>query len=202
MAKISLTDFVDFVISSGTPKLTKVKQLKIRGEYRPAFDYWKNLRDEIIEFHKRNMNDKSRLDEVLESESVVDEKKVGRYKECLKGYKRFLGKKKYKWFDPPYKTWGPKGLSIRINPELGLRLARENYIIKLYFKAEALSIRKIDIILILLYEVFRRRVERDVNYCILDVQRGKLFSKKRPKRTILPLLRGEAVNFLTIWKQV
>ena len=94
MIKISLTDFVDFVISSGTPKLTKVRQLKRRGEYRPAFDYWKNLRDEIIDFHKRNMNDKSRLDEVLES--VVDEKKIGGYKECLRGYKRFIGKKKYK----------------------------------------------------------------------------------------------------------
>lgn len=200
MIKISLTDFVDFVISSGTPKLTKVRQLKRRGEYRPAFDYWKNLRDEIIEFHKRNMNDKNRLDEVLES--VVDEKKIERYKECLRGYKRFIGKKKYKWFDPPYKTWGPKGLTIRINPELGLRLAREKYIIKLYFKAEALSQRKIEIIFILLYEVFRRSVEKDMNYCILDVQRSKLFSKKRPQRTVLPLLRGEAANFLTIWKQV
>ncbi len=200
MIKISLTDFVDFVISSGTPKLTKVRQLKRRGEYRPAFDYWKNLRVEIIDFHKRNMNDKSRLDEVLES--VVDEKKIGGYKECLRGYKRFIGKKKYKWFDPPYKTWGPKGLSIRINPELGLRLAGEKYIIKLYFKAEALSTRRIDTILILLYEVFRSKLERDMNYCILDVQRGKLFSKKRPKEKILPLLRGEALNFLTIWKHV
>ena len=166
MIKISLTDFVDFVISSGTPKLTKVRQLKKRGEYRPAFDYWKNLRDKIIDFHKRNKIDKKKLDEVLES--IDNEKKVDGYKECLKGYKRFLGTKRYKWFDPPYKTWGPKGLLIKINPELGLRLGKEYFIIKLYFKAEALSQRKIDIILVLLFEVFRRVVDKDMNYRIFN----------------------------------
>ena len=46
--KISLTDFVDFVSKSGTSKLTKVKQIKGRRSYHPAFDFWKLMRDEIF----------------------------------------------------------------------------------------------------------------------------------------------------------
>ena len=39
MAEISLTDFVDFVIKSGSPKLTKVKSAKTRPDYDPKTDY-------------------------------------------------------------------------------------------------------------------------------------------------------------------
>ncbi|MGC8623940.1 MAG: hypothetical protein ACP5VQ_01585 [Phycisphaerae bacterium] len=35
MPEISLTDFVDFLIKSGTPKLTKVTQIKQRPDYNP-----------------------------------------------------------------------------------------------------------------------------------------------------------------------
>lgn len=44
MPKISLTDFVDFVTSAGTRKLAKVRTVKNRPKYLPAFDYWRNLR--------------------------------------------------------------------------------------------------------------------------------------------------------------
>ena len=50
--EISLTDFVDFVIKAGSPKLTKVRELFNRGEYSPAFDYWKQLRDHIADTHQ------------------------------------------------------------------------------------------------------------------------------------------------------
>ena len=45
MPEISLTDFVDFVIKAGSPKLTKVRELVNRGGYSPAFDFWKTLRE-------------------------------------------------------------------------------------------------------------------------------------------------------------
>jgi hypothetical protein len=43
MPSISLTDFVDFVVATGTSKLTKVRQIKRRPQYHPAFDHWKSL---------------------------------------------------------------------------------------------------------------------------------------------------------------
>ncbi len=52
MPEISLTDFVDFVIKAGPPKLTKVREIKTRVEYSPKLDFWKILRDGIRDFHR------------------------------------------------------------------------------------------------------------------------------------------------------
>jgi hypothetical protein len=45
MIRVSLTDFVDIVSKSGTPKATKVAQVKKRGRYEPAVDFYKPLRE-------------------------------------------------------------------------------------------------------------------------------------------------------------
>lgn len=47
--EISLTDFVDFVCKSGSAKLTQVKKVKYRDDYSPATDFYKALREGIIQ---------------------------------------------------------------------------------------------------------------------------------------------------------
>ena len=53
MPHISLTDFVDIVSSSGTPKATKILQIKSRGDYEHFTDFWKILREGITRMHKK-----------------------------------------------------------------------------------------------------------------------------------------------------
>ncbi len=86
MTKISLTDFVDFVIKSGTPKLTKVKQIKGRGEYSPASDFWKNLREAIVDYHKADSSNKKLLDNATKQK---DAKRAKHYPSRIAGYKKF-----------------------------------------------------------------------------------------------------------------
>ncbi len=50
MIKISLTDFVDFVLTIPASHLTKVKKIANRGEYDPKNDFWKPLREGIQSF--------------------------------------------------------------------------------------------------------------------------------------------------------
>jgi hypothetical protein len=52
MPQISLTDWVDFVISAGPPQFTKVKELAGRGEYDPRRDFWKPLREGLRNHHQ------------------------------------------------------------------------------------------------------------------------------------------------------
>jgi len=92
---ISLTDFIDFVNKSGTSKLTKVKQVKGRNAYHPASDFYKILREEIVNIHK-NDGDKKKLDELIGN--LTDEKKKKNYPFSISGYKKFWGKKKIEWF--------------------------------------------------------------------------------------------------------
>lgn len=44
MPDISMTDFVEFVLLSGRPRQTKVKEIKKRSDYDRALDYWAGFR--------------------------------------------------------------------------------------------------------------------------------------------------------------
>ena len=58
------------------------------------------------------------------------------YPDVINGYKKFLGRKKLIWFQPPFKVWKIGELEIRLNPELGLEYNNQFYVMKLYFKDE------------------------------------------------------------------
>ena len=199
MPEISLTDFVDFVAKSGTPKLTHVRQIKSRGDYNPAEDFWRLLRTGIVKHHRTNEKDKKKLDAIIKD--LTDSKKSGNYPNAIKQYKSFLGRKKIKWFKPPKNTWVFGDLELRVNPELGLVINGQRHIVKLYFKKMKLTKSKADLILLLLQDGLPTAKLGD-EYSILDVQNKKLFSSNAPDPTFLPLLQGEAMNFATIWNQL
>jgi hypothetical protein len=200
MPEISLTDFVDFVVKAGTPKLTKVRQVKERAEYEPASDFWKTLREAIIDFHRSGSRDKHLFDRVLSN--LTDRKKRNRYPEAIKGYKKFLGRKQIQWFEPSKALWSNAGLDVRINPELGLAISGERNLTKLYFKDEKLEKRKVDVVLALMEDALRRKIETSDKIAILDVSSNALFPSEGLRNNIVPLLIGEAASFVTIWDQL
>lgn len=197
---VSLTDFVDFAISSGTPKLTKVAALHRRGDYHPAFDFWRPLREGIVEYHQANESDKRKLDRLVTA--LADPKKVERSRDCIAGYKRFLGRREFKWFTPISAGWEPGGMRVRVNPELGVRIDGKSHLLKLYFKSEPLSKRKVDLICLLLYEALKAGAPKGTHFGIVDVPRGRAFTCETADRAILALLQGEAMSFKTIWESL
>lgn len=92
---ISLTDFVEFVIRVGAARLTTLRDIKRRPAYSPAVDFWKPLREAIVESAKGGTS----VDEVLDE--VKDPKKLRRYQLALKAYKKWTKKNRFEWFDPP-----------------------------------------------------------------------------------------------------
>jgi hypothetical protein len=200
MLEISLTDFVDFVVKAGTPKLTKVRQIKERGKYGPATDFWRMMREAIIDFHRRGGPDKQHFDRILTN--LVDRKKRNRYPDAIKGYKKFLGRKQIQWFEPAKTLWFKEGLNVKINPELGLQISGERNVIKLYFKDEKLEKRKVDVVLALMEDALRKKIGASDKIAILDVSSNIFFPSEGVKDNILPLLIGEAASFVAIWNQL
>lgn len=200
MPTISLTDFVDFVIATGTSKLTKVRQIKRREKYHPAFDHWKILRDGIVEFHLAADGDRGYFDSLLAG--MTDGSKRITYQPLVTNYKRYLGRKVIT-AEPSTQhiTWKYKDLSVRVNPELRLTVNEKPYVIKLYFKAIKPTANRIGIIQLLMKHALPTAPE-PVTYCLLDVHHNKPYSNTEPNDDILPLLYGEAESFLTMWKHV
>lgn len=199
MISISLTDFIDYVSKVGISKFTIVNQINLREEYQPAFDFWKPLREGIIDLHQNN-KDKSELDKILNE--LTDKKKINRYPALIESYKSFLGRKKIEWFDPPFKDWKINDLRIKLNPELGLEINGKLYVIKLYFKSDNLSQKKADLILLLMNSMLKKGDYKEATFAVLDVERKKLFEKTKLKKNHLPLLEGEALSFINIWNSL
>jgi hypothetical protein len=199
LISISLTDFIDFVSKSGSAKLTKVKQVKNRDEYHPATDFYKSLREGIIEIHKAG-GSKSELDVLLFG--LTDAKKKKNYPDAIAGYKKFWAKKKFAWFQPPTKHWKVGDVDININPELGLSYDNKFLAIKLYMKSDKLSKDKVTQILSLMESQLRKDAADNVLFCVLDVKNSKLFCNDTRDISYLPLFEGEVKSFEIIWKGV
>jgi hypothetical protein len=200
MAKISLTEFVDFVAKAGTPKLTHVRTVKqnhLTG-YDPRTDFYKSFRDGLVHFHQQG-KPRSVLDQLVVGQT--DTKKQTAYPDLLKGYKKFLGRKNIGWFTPPHKDWTHSGLTISINPELGLDINGTRHAIKLYFKADKLTKFRMDAVTQLMNHVLTDG-PTSPTFSILDVRNGKLISSPVPQPSLMPLLEGEAMSFAAMYSQI
>lgn len=88
--EFTLTDFVDVIMKSGTPKATKVNQVKTRPDYNPATDYYKKIRDLIVQINKDDL-DVTELDKIITS--IPETKKIN-YRIMVEGYKTWIRRKK------------------------------------------------------------------------------------------------------------
>ncbi len=198
MIKISLTDFIDFVSKTGSSKMTQVRTVKKREKYHPSKDYYKILREAIVENHKLGA-DKRNLEKILDT---ITQKKQLNFELAIKGYQKFWGRRNMEWFEPPFKHWTIDDLDVKINPELGLAIGDTQHVIKLYFKSEKLSKGRIDQILSLLESELRNKVKKGTVFCVLDVRQGRLYCNVERKTELIPLLVGEARSFAAIWNNL
>jgi len=50
-----------FTVRTGPSKVTKVREIKYRDEYAPAVDFWRHMRDGIVQLHRRGAVDRRSL---------------------------------------------------------------------------------------------------------------------------------------------
>lgn len=195
--EIPLTSFVDFVLKSGSPKMTSAKKIKdnIGVEYDPISDYYKRFRDAVIKLHKDGL-DKKRLTGLI---GDVPRSKAANYGIMLEGYKKFMGAKNVTWFKPPRKFWKHGTLEIPINPELGLSWNDQKYLIKLYLKAEKPSKDRFSSILALMKKTLPGN---DFEYGLLDVRNSKLYLYEDEMLYLIPLVEGEAQSLEAILNRI
>lgn len=199
MDRVSLTYFVDFVVKAGTPKLTVVRNFKNRDEYDPQVDFYKQVRDGIIDMHQAN-KPKGALDSLLEG--LADPKRSKGYPLVVAGYKKFLGNKQCSWFSPPSGVWASGGTEVSINPEVGLTIGGVQHVIKLYFKTDPpLAKNRIDIVTHLMNKTLVVKAP-SATFGILDVRNAKLHTPPVPIPGLDALLAGEAASFAAMYAAI
>ncbi len=197
--KISLTDFVDIASKSGTPKATKVAQVKARPDYDPRFDFYKPIRERITEVH-RDSEESSNLRTFLQT--LTDRKKTANYPQLVDGYLKWLGRKVVDWSEPPRRPYRSSGIEVIVNPELCLSFGGEIHVIKLYFKDEPLDRFRVEVILSLMEDALRPHCAKHATMSVLDVRRAKLFSWRASSRSRMALVDAELAYVASLWPRV
>jgi len=195
--EIPMTSFLDFVLKSGSPKLTCARNIKEQQfeEYSPATDYYKRFREAVQEMHQGNLP-KSDLAKTV---GPLPPNKVENYNRMITGYKAFLGKKDIKWFKPIRKNWTHNTINVPINPEVGLEWGGRKYLIKLYLKSEKPSKDRLASILALMKNTIS---SGNHEYAVLDVRNSKLYLYDSSMDDLIPLVEGEAESLETILSRI
>jgi hypothetical protein len=196
--EISLTEFVDFIVKTGTPRMTHVNALRKRVPYSPATDYYKGMREAIVEFHSNGSQDPSILDK-----AVADHASSHKGSKCpdrLMTYRKFLGRKTVEWFGPPKGEWRFEELVVRMNPELGLTWGGKSTVIKLYWKEAKLTKRQVEMILYMMHTVLGPLGPENAQMAILDIPAANLICAPVPTLNLMPLLRAEARALIELWR--
>jgi len=193
--RISLTDFVDIVSKSGSPKATKVAQIKARPDYGPAIDFYKQFRDGVVAIHKAS-GSKSDVPKILSA--VTEKNRLANYPVAIEGYKKWWGKKALKWFKPSSVIFSRSGVDVSINPELGLEINGDRHLIKLYLKSEKLSKARADLIIGLMDKALSDSTN-STSMSVLDVKNAKLFSSPVPTAAFVPMIEAELAYIASLW---
>ncbi len=196
--RLSLTDFVEIVSKSGTPKATKVRQVKDRPSYHPSADYYKQIREAIVEIHRDNSTE-SILQNIATNTSPA---KRENYTAICAGYKQWHKKHKLAWFQPPDCLYEHSGIHISVNPELGLFVEDKPHLIKLYFKAEPLTKNRVEIITHLMSNCLKTSSPLNTTMAILDIRSSKLIFSLPTETKLNALINAELVYIAALWDEV
>ncbi len=199
--QISLTEFVNFINASGMAKMTIVSSAKAKHEEQEGnkYDYWKDFKDEI----KKQLKRHGTKDDLWELVEVIREDMRENYNQMISGFLRFWKPTRMRWVNPVKKMVYIGGVKMILNPEIGVNWQGKEYMIKLYLKAnENLDKRHADIILAMMESELRDKVDENVEFAMLDVRRGKLFTYVNDDPRLLILLKSEGREFAEMWKEL
>jgi hypothetical protein len=197
MERVSLTYFVDFVLTVGTPRLEGVKEFK-EHRYDHLTDFYRPLREAIVAMHEAGKPVRA-LDDFLRT--LTDERKRRIFPELVASYQSWL-QPGMKWFTPPRTTLPVGDLEININPELGFEIDGTPHLVKTYFRGEPLAQKRVSVVVGLLGAALAPTRPGTV-FAMLDVKNAQLRTlASAPNPRLGLLLRGEAASFSTIYASV
>ena len=199
--KISLTDFIDFVNRpSMSEKLTKVREIKHRGPYSSAGDFYRPVREAVIRTHATG-RDKWAIRNTIERLAGAGadfRERLERYEMLADAYIGWWGRRRLDWFEPGWQVGSLQGLPISVNPELGLDIDGTPHIVKLYFKEPPLSKRYAEVVACLMHETLAGQAPTGGLIALLDVRRRRLH-RLSPRPDLSILVAGEMAALTTMW---
>lgn len=167
MHPISMSRFVDFLLTTGPARVTEA-----RSHAAPPFDLyaeWKTTTMGALR-HGGLVGSMEHLFPGLD-----DEKKKRLYPPLVKGLAKFLRRTGATWFEPPARPLSlAPGVVVQVNPELGALIDGVPIVCKLHLRRERLCLKRTQLLVALMAEALGPVAPEGAAFAVLDVERGKL----------------------------
>jgi hypothetical protein len=196
---LSLTTFVDFISTTGLPRVRVVETARREGNqpYDPRRDFYKRLRDSAVAFAKGNISE----DQFREMPPTLsDRKKQTNFPPAVKALTTWWARNGGAFRAPPRGEFVAAELRVTVNPEICFTSAVGVVAAKCWFKTEPVPRARLNYILATLK--FGMPVDYQGDVGILDVRRGVLHRAGAVDPALRVLLRGEAAGFMTMWDEL
>lgn len=192
----TLTDFINIVQSPGTTKFSKIKQIKHRV-YSPATDYYKSLREKIIDV----ISESEDIKQINLAVAAAHANRREHYAAIASNMISWYAKQKnLSWLEPPRGYYKPNSIGIKVNPEIGFQDSDGKVsIIKLHMNKEALSKGKLEVAAYLFYTTLAPQCPPNTTFAFLDLHQGKLFPVKKLHDSGSIFLAAEIAYIEQIW---
>lgn len=132
MPELSISEFSSIAVTTGKPKITKIKKIANRGDYQFYQDYYLSLRTAIksLFIKKRHI---SYLFDIARKQKTTS-KKVN-YEKIAMNFKDWQSGKNITAFSPPKKIYQHNSTHINCNPELNVMINGSPRLVKLHFSS-------------------------------------------------------------------
>ena len=198
MPTVSLNQYIDFLVLSGKPKVEIVRKIKQSGNqpYEPKRDYYKKIRDSIVLYERKQMDEAALLDV---SSWNKDKRKTPAFEMKAKNYLNWRSDNPGDFKNTQAYNAEFGELNVRVKPEVSIQVDNKITRLKLYFKKEALPQNRVPLIHGLVKKTFANPNDTS---CILDLRRIDETRENVLDPNLDILLNAEAEAFVSIWKNV
>lgn len=197
--QIRFSDFVVFLSKRGTARITAVQRIRDRGGYDVRKDYWKQFRETLIRYHRLNRQGLPSVS--LLASSAQDPKKRASYLAVAEAYHKFIGKRQVTSFSAPTAVWRTTDLDVAVNPELGLVLGDQPFVLKWHLRADPIDVKVGREAAYLLPYLLNESSPAGSQFGILLPTSGTLV-RPRFSASTLKFLESEAAAFVRIWRSL
>jgi hypothetical protein len=201
--RVSLRRFARYVVSSRAQRRSLVLEQRrlVETEWSPITDPYRFLINAIGRMHENDLGLEA-LDEAVNRERAPRRRSTIR--EAAGDYAAWLGQAgPVASFPAVAGDWAFENARVRVNPELGLIIGGQRFLVKLHFaKGSPMTTVEADVMTTVMRETLGSAAPAGCKMAVLDVRRGVLHIEPRASARVLAAARAAAADLAAAWEEV
>lgn len=194
MAELFVKEFSTIAVVEQKRKARLIRRERDKDDYHPAKDFYKYVREAIVKSLKQDLGVSYLHNQVRDFSGDKAKKPhfVQIEKSFIEAAEHLYG---HPWFSPPRAPYINGGVTVIVNPEIGVNIDGRKYVIKLYFSEAELGKGRANYMTCLMDHCFGG----DYLNAVLDVRRREFYTFTGDHERYIRSINNEFKYIKEIW---